>query len=189
MISAIERLYRCAMLAFGRGRITFVDDTGAVQKIQVKFGQLEVIDNMPALHDFGFTSNPPIGSDIFASFIGGSRKNGTVVAVGNQTYRMKNLKSGEMAIYDNLGQSVYLTQAGIVINGAGLPLTVNNTPKVTINASAEVDLNTPLLKVTGDIIDNSGTNGHTMAQMRTIYNSHTHSDPQGGTTGGPSATE
>jgi len=174
MIAAIERLYRVAMLAFGRGRVTFVDDSGAVQKLQVKFNQLEIIDNMPAPHDFGFTSNPPVGSDVFASFLGGNRRNGMVVAIGNQTYRMKNLKSGEMAIYDSLGQSVYLTQTGIVINGAGLPLTVNNTPKVTINASTEIDLNTPILKVSGDIIDNSGSNTHTMAQMRTIYDSHNH---------------
>lgn len=184
-MSTIERIYRSVMLAFGRGRITFVDDSGAVQKLQVKFGQLEVIDNMPAPHDYGYTSNPPLKSDVLASFMGGNRKNGMVVSIGNQTYRMKNLKSGEVAIYDNLGQSVYLTQAGIVINGAGLPLTVNNTPKVTINASAEIDLNTPLLKVTGDILDNSATNTNTIAQMRTIYNSHTQSDPQGGSVGTP----
>ncbi|CAN5788744.1 phage baseplate assembly protein [soil metagenome] len=185
MISTIERIYRSMMLAFGRGRITYVDDSGPVQKLQARFGQLEIVDNMPAPHDYGYTSNPPLNSDIFANFLGGNRKNGIVIAIGNQTYRMKNLKSGEVAIYDNIAQSVYLTQAGIVVNGGGLPVTINNTPKVTINASAEVDLNTPILKVTGDIIDNSGTNTHTIAQMRSIYNSHTQSDPQGGSVGTP----
>ena len=68
MIGVIERLYRCVMLAFGRGRITFVDDSGAVQKLQVRFGSMEIIDNMPAPHDYGYTCHPPIGSDVFASF-------------------------------------------------------------------------------------------------------------------------
>ncbi len=141
MIGVIERLYRCVMLAFGRGRITFVDDSGAVQKLQVRFGSMEIIDNMPAPHDYGYTCHPPIGSDVFASFLGGNRSNGLVVSIGSQAYRMKNLASGEVAIYDALGQSVHLTQSGIVINGAGLPITINGD--IQLNGS---------LNATGDIV-------------------------------------
>lgn len=141
MIGVIERLYRCVMLAFGRGRITFVDDSGAVQKLQVRFGAMEIIDNMPAPHDYGYTCHPPIGSDVFASFLGGNRSNGLVVSIGSQTYRMKNLAAGEVAIYDALGQSVHLTQSGIVINGAGLPITINGD--IQLNGS---------LNATGDVV-------------------------------------
>lgn len=143
MIAAIERLYRCMQLAFGRGRVSFVDDSGAVQKLQVRFGKMEIIDSMPAPHDFGFTSNPPIGSDVFASFLSGNRSNGLVVAIGSQAFRLKNLISGEVAIYDALGQSVYLTQAGIVINGAGLPVRITGTPSITLDA--------PVVHVTGNL--------------------------------------
>ena len=141
MIGVIERLYRCVMLAFGRGRITFVDDSGAVQKLQVRFGSMEIIDNMPAPHDYGYTCHPPIGSDVFASFLGGNRSNGLVVSIGSQAYRLKNLASGEVAIYDALGQSVHLTQTGIVINSAGLPITINGD--IQLNGS---------LNATGDVI-------------------------------------
>ena len=141
MIGVIERLYRCVMLAFGRGRITFVDDSGAVQKLQVRFGSMEIIDNMPAPHDYGYTCHPPIGSDVFASFLGGNRSNGLVVSIGSQAYRMKNLASGEVAIYDALGQSVHLTQVGIVINSGGLPITINGD--IQLNGS---------LNATGDIV-------------------------------------
>jgi hypothetical protein len=54
---------------------------------------------------------------------------------------------------------------------------------------------TPLLEVTGDIIDNAATNPHTMAQMRSIYNTHTHPVPNvqlggpGTATSAPSETE
>lgn len=141
MIAAIERLYRCAQLAFGRGRITFVNDSGPVQKVQARFGPLEVIDNVPLPHDYGFTSNPPLGSDVFASFANGNRSNGIVLAVGSQAYRMKNLASGEVAIYDALGQSIHLTHAGIVVNSAGLPITINGD--ITLNGG---------LVATGDVI-------------------------------------
>lgn len=180
MMNLLERLYRCMQLAFGRGRIQIVDDTGAVQMVQVKFSDLETIDHMPLPHDFGFTSNPPKDSDVFAAFVGGNRKNGIVLAVGSQQYRLKNLKSGEVAIYSSIGQHVYLTETGIVIECAGMPLTVNNADKVTLNASDEIDLNVPLCKmsgdlhVEGDILDKSGTNTRTVAQMRAKFNTHTH---------------
>lgn len=176
MNAAIERIYRCVMLAFGRGRIKLIDDSGAVQRAQVRFGPLEIIDNLPVPHDFGFTSNPPADSDAFAAFLGGERKNGMVISVGSQQYRLKNLKSGETAIYDSRGQSVYLTENGIVINGGGLPMKVTNTPSVRM----ETDLH-----VTGNILDNCDSNTHTVADMRTIYNGHDHSDPQGSTVGTP----
>lgn len=156
MIATIERLYRCAMLAFGRGRITFVDDSGAVQKLQVRFGALEIIDNMPAPHDYGFTSHPPVGSDVFASFIGGNRTQGLVVSIGSQAYRMKNLAAGEVAIYDKLGQSVHLTATGIVINGAGLPITING----------DIQLNGGLT-ATGDVVaDGISLKSHLHGQVR-----------------------
>lgn len=141
MIAAIERIYRAVLLAFGRGRVTVVDDTGPVQKLQVKLGPLEIIDGMPALHDYGFTSNPPVGSDVLVNFVGANRTNGVVVAIGSQAYRMKNLASGEVAIYDKLGQSVHLTATGIVIMSAGLPITINGD--VQLNGS---------LNATGDIV-------------------------------------
>lgn len=140
MIGAIERLYRCMLLAFGRGRVTFVDDSGAVQKLQVRFGGMEIIDNLPAPHDFGFTSNPPIGSDVFVSFMGGNRTNGIAVTIGSQAYRMKNLASGEVAIYDSLGQSVHLTQSGIVIQSAGLPITIHGDIKLHGDLDATGDV-------------------------------------------------
>lgn len=137
---AIDRLYRSLIFAFGRGRIKVVDDSGPVQRAQVQLGPLEIIDNMPVPHDFGFTSNPPADSDAFAACMGGNRKNGLIIAIGSQQYRLKNLKSGEMAIYDSLGQSVYLSKTGIVINCANLPMTINGnvTLNGTMTASGDV---------------------------------------------------
>ncbi|MFP3520814.1 baseplate assembly protein, partial [Pseudomonas sp. SIMBA_077] len=68
---------------------------------------------------------------------------------------MKPLATGEVAIHDSRGQSVYLTDAGIVVDGGGNPITYTNT--------SEVIANTPLLKCKGDILDNYETNTRTVA--------------------------
>ena len=63
-----------------------------------------------------------------------------------------------------------------------------NTPIITANASTQVALNTPLVaastdvKAQGDIYDH---NNKSMSGMRQIYNTHTHSDPQGGSVSVP----
>ncbi len=186
MIAAIDRIYRCVMQAFGRGRVTFVDDSGPVQMIQARFGPLEVIDNVPLPHDFGFTSHPPVGSDVLAAFLGSNRKSGVVVTVGSQAYRMKNLKSGEVAIYDALGQSVHLTTAGIVINGGGLPMSITNTPGITLDS--------PAVHVTGSLsVDGTVTAPNGVFTTNATFGgksgiNHTHSGVQTGSgiTGAPS---
>jgi phage gp45-like len=92
---------------------------------------------------------------------------------------MKGLATGEVAIYDDSGQSVYLSAAGIVVDGGGKPVEITNTPQITAD--------TPLLRCTGDILDNCNTNTRTMAGMRTVANSHTHPVPNV-QLGGPGTT-
>lgn len=172
--AAVQKMIQRLQHVIGRGRVTTGDDSGNVQLLQVKLGPDEIRDNTPRLAEYGLTSMPPVGSDALLVFVGGDRWNGAIVATGHQASRLKGLAPGEVAIYDDQGQSVYLTRAGIVINGAGLPITVKDTPKVTVTADTMVELDTPLLKVSGDIIDNAGSNTKTMAQMRQIYDSHNH---------------
>lgn len=81
----------------------------------------------------------------------------------------------------------------IQFNSSGITITspnnvTVNAPTAVVNSSTNVTMNTPILKVSGDIIDNFGTNTKSMANMRSLYNSHYHSDPQGGNTGTPSNT-
>lgn len=191
-VGAMERLWRRIQMAVGRGRVTTGNDSGNVQLLQVQLNGLETGDNRPRLAEFGFASMPPVGSDAIVLFIAGDRSNGVVVATGHQASRPKNLNPGESMLYDEWGKYIKLTESGgIVIEAKGADVTVNDAANVTINATTGVTMNTPFLKVTGDIIDNSGTNQHSLAQMRSIYNSHTHAGVTtgSGNTGTPSATE
>jgi len=179
----INSLYRRIVLLIGRGHITAVNDSGPVQKMQVKFSTLETHDNLPRLAEFGFSSNPPSGADAVVSFFGGDRSNGVVIATGHQQSRPVNLLPGESMLYSQDGKHVYLTaDDGIVIDAQGQSVIVNNASTLTVNVATTITLNAPteiiantaLLSVSGDILDNAGTNTKTMAQMREIYNTHTH---------------
>ena len=152
MIESIQRLYQRILHAIGRGRITTGNDTGGVQVQQVRLGPDEIKDGVPRLAEFGLTSMPPVGSDAVLVFIG-----------------------GETMLYSQDGKSVYITAAGgIIVEAKGQAVTVNNATTVTINAATKVRMVTPLLEVTGDIIDNAGTNTNNLAQMRAIFNAHKH---------------
>ena len=174
MKAYLDRTARRVMSALARGLVKFVNDSGGIQRMQVRFSPLQTIDNLPRCAEYGFTSNPPEDSDAVVAFAGGDRSNGVVIATGNAKYRMTQLETGEVAIHDNIGQSVYLTGSGIVIDGGGNPMIIRNTPEITAD--------TPILKCTGDILDNCNTNSRTVAGMREVANMHTHEVPnvQGG---------
>lgn len=171
-----HRIARRLLLAIGAARISApVNDAGTVQRLQVKSNDLETIDNVPRLAEFGFSSSPPVGSDVTAVFIGGARGNGVVVATGHQASRPRGLLPGESMIYSEDGKSIYLTASGgIVVDAKGQDVTVNNAGTATINASTKIRMVTPRLECTGDIVDHCDTTGRSMAADRIIFDSHDH---------------
>lgn len=175
MIESMQRLYQRVLHVIARGRITTGDDSGSVQVQQVQLGQKEVKDAIPRLAEFGLTSMPPVGSDVVVLFIGGDRSNGAIVATGHQASRPTGLKPGETMLYSQDGKYVYMTaDGGIVVEAKGQDVSIIDAGTVTINAATKIRAVTPRFECTGDIIDNVGSNPNTMAQMRSIYNGHTH---------------
>lgn len=141
-MDAFSKTWRRILNLVGRGRVTLTDDSGVVQVAQVTLGEDERRDDVPRLAEYGFTSVPPVGSDAVMVFIAGERSNGVVIATGNQTYRLRGLASGDVALYDNRGQTVTLTADGIkvtapavVIEAEAIQLTgsTNFTGPVTAN--------------------------------------------------------
>lgn len=181
-MSVVDRIWRRVLLMIGRGRISFVNDGEAVQRVQVKLGQEEIKDGTPRLAEYGFQSCPPAGSDAVVIFLAGERTNGVVIATGNQTYRMRGLRPGETAMSDDKGQYIYLTEAGIRIVGNNLPIEVHTTGTVLIDTAAahitgtlQVDGNiTSSANITAaaNVADQGGAK--TMAGMRSVYNGHHH---------------
>lgn len=200
----VEGVFRRIQMLFGRGRVTVVDDTGTVQIMQVQMNAIETPDNRYRIAEFGFTSNPPIGSDVVALHMAGDRSSGAVVATNHQQSRPTGLAAGESMLYSQDGKQVYMTASGgIVVEAKGQDVVVNDARNVTWNCSGDFTLNcggkfnvvapggskftTPTVQSTGDMQDNTATNSHTMAQMRSIYNTHTH-PVTGVQTGGSTVT-
>lgn len=176
----IDRLYQRLLMMIGRGRVTTGRDDGNIQMLQVNLDASDTRDNAPRLAEYGFTSMPPEGSDAVLIFMGGDRSNGVIIATGNQTYRLKNLAPGEVAVYDNLGKSIYLSAAGIVVQAGGQPVTVENASTVTVTANTSVTLNTPATKVTGTLeVDGNATFKGTAAVTGALSSATSVADPKG----------
>ncbi len=104
------------------------------------------------------------GSDAVALFATGDRSNAVIIATGNQRARLRGLQPGEVALYTDEGDYVKLSRGKII----------------EINCQTKVRIETPRLEVTGDIIDHCDEQPHTDADMRRIYNTHTHGGVQSG---------
>lgn len=175
--SLLAPVRRRVRLMVSRAILSAVNDAGGIQVVQVKLLANEVRDAVERFQNYGHTSFPLPGAEGIMVCVSGNRDHGIVISMDDRRYRPKNMQPGESAQYDDLGQKVHLTRDGIVIKGAGLPVTITDTPKVRME--------TALLEVTGEIKDMCDSTGKTMSGMRTIYNGHTHNDPQGGAVAAP----
>lgn len=172
---ATERLFTRLRGLFGRGRVTYVNDSGTVQKIQVKGSDLATSDNRMRLAEFGLTSNPPNGSDVVYCAVAGDPGDVAVIGTNHQPSRPTGLQPGETMLYSQDGKYVYMTASGgISVFANGQPVNVTDATTVTINATTKVRMVTPRLECTGDIVDNCDTTGRSMAADRGIYDSHDH---------------
>lgn len=159
-------------LMVARAVVTAINDAGKIQSAQVKLLDGEVRDGVEVLMQYGLHSNAPGKREGIYLSVGSDRDHGVLINIADRQFRMRALKSGEVALADDLGQKVYLTREGIVIDGAGLPMTVKNTPKVRFE--------TQLVEVTGEVKDRCDSDGRTMEAMRETYNTHTHPENDSG---------
>lgn len=197
--SRIQRALGGIRLAF-RGVVTLVKSAGAVQLVQLDGMAGERLQDTELFQQYGCTSNPPAGTMVIVLPIGGKTAHGVIIATEHGTYRLKNLKSGEVALYTDEGDSIILKRGRIMevttntfrVNAAtAIEL---NAPTITGTAGTSVSFNTPIIHASaaivaqGDITDSAATSPKTMAGMRIVYNGHSHTDPQGGSVSVPGAT-
>lgn len=117
-----------------RAVVSLVNDALKMQALQVTMMADQTPDDAEHFQHYGFTSVPLPGAEGIALAVGGSTGHTVVINVDVRRYRIKNLPGGEVCVYDDLGQKVHLTRAGIIVNGAGLPVKITNTPSITHDA-------------------------------------------------------
>ena len=180
-MSVTDRLYRRILMASAGITITATNDDGPVHLVQGKVrGTPETIDNLQVVQHYGLAVHAPVGSDAFVTFGNGDRSNGVVHATANQKARPRGQQPGEVSLFTDEGDLISLRRNhNIVITTTGT-VTVSGATMVVIQASEKVRMETPRLEVTGDVIDHCDQQGHTAANMREIYNTHTHGNVQNG---------
>jgi len=130
---------RLFMLA-GRALLMAINDDEKIQQVQLQALAGESLDKVQRFQEFGFTSVPPVGTEAVILSLGGSRNNSIVIATENRNVRMKNLQSGETAIYTDDGTYIVLKKAGQVEVKAATLLTVD-VPNTLIKGNVTINDN------------------------------------------------
>lgn len=201
MIKTIDARIRRALgqirLAF-RGRGGLINTAGPVQLIDGDglFG--EQIRGAELMQHYGVTSAPPAGFMYVAVPIGGKTAHSIIVATEHGSYRLKGLKTGEVALYTDEGDSIVLKR-GRITEVTTQTFRVNaseaiefNAPNITNTASAGIALNTPTVAASANVTAQGEIRDHgtkTMSGMRETFNTHDHNENNaaGGPTNPPNS--
>ena len=184
LISDVTRALRDRiLLVVGRAVLSATDDSGRALTLQIQGLRGEVLSDVEQLLAYGLTSrvmDPSAAGEPEGVMVcvGGNRDHAVVIATEDRRFRPRGqLAKGEVMLYDHQGSRIYLKAGEVVELVAG-----------TGSGSAEIKAATTTIHgdliVTGSVTDGAGGGG-SMDGMRDIYNSHGHTDPQGGVTGPP----
>lgn len=174
--NGISRLGGKLRLMVLRVVVGLVNDAAKMQAMQVQaYGEV-VRDQAEHFQNYGLTSVPHPGAEGIGLSVGGSTNHLVVINVDDRRYRMKGMAAGEVALYDDLGQCVYLTRDGIVVKGAGKPILFTDTPLITFDAPETVF--TGNVSFEGDTVEHGGTDiGHHHRHGGVLHGTDVSDDP------------
>jgi len=151
----LEPIRNKIRMMVSRSVVSLIDDSTAMQILQLRLMKDETKDGVERVQNYGFTSHPLKDSEAVVVFVNGNRDHGLVVAVDDTRYRLKGLPEGGVAMYDNDGNYVKLTK------NDGIAIEAPNQ-KVTVKASGDIEIgNTGLKKLVNE-------------QFQAMYNNHVH---------------
>lgn len=169
-----------------RGTLTRVNNAPDLQLVQGTGMAGEAIQDNELWQQFGFSSNPPAGTQFVVLPIGGKTTQGVILATENGQFRFKPLKTGEAVVFNAFGDYVVLRDSRV---------TEINCDTLLVKAATKVRFETPAVETpgtlhadgnitggenitaTGDVADQGGTK--TMASMRVAHNGHHHFEHDG----------
>lgn len=112
IIDAIRRmtndLKSRVALMISRAVIESVKDSGNLQVMQVSVLKDETKDDVERFQNFGFTGNPPAGSEAIGVSVGGNREHMVIIACDDRRVRLTGLQPGESAMYNDKGNKAHL---------------------------------------------------------------------------------
>lgn len=187
-----------------RGTLNLVKSADNIQKVQVSGLADETLQDVELMQQFGLTSVPPAGTQVVVLPMGGETTHSIVIATENGSFRVKNLKSGETAVYDESGSTIILKQGRLIEIDCDI-LKITATKKVEISspvvetdrvftAKGQINGNGGMAvqggsgaSFTGNVTQTKGsftTDGDVIANGKSLVG-HTHRGDSGGVTGKP----
>jgi phage baseplate assembly protein V len=163
-------------LVIGRAVLAAIKDGGNRQFAQFEALKNEIKDDVERMQQYGMTSVPHPGAQVLFVCLNGNRDHPVIVSVDDPRYRKKDMQPGEVALYTDEGDYILLKR--------GRTIEVMTT-NLVVKASESARFETPILEVTGEIIDRCDTDGVSMNGMRNIYDTHTHPENNSGSTNAP----
>lgn len=170
------------VMTISRAVIEAVKDSEGVQFVKTSLLTDEEADDMERFQEFGFTSNPPSGSEAIAVFVGGNREHGVVVATENRSKRKRGLSPGESALYTDPETFIYIkangqihikTAATVKVEAPSTELTGN----LMVGGNAIITGTLMSGAITAPSLVASGTvssDGTSIASIKSTFNAHTH---------------
>ena len=147
-----------------RGTLGAIDDERQAQELQVELLDDEAHDGVERFQQYGFTSVPHAGAEATVIFPGGLRSHGIVIAVEDRRYRMRGLKGGEVALYDDQGQSILLGRDGVRIV-TPKTVTIEAEQDVLVKSAGQVKVEAQSAVIKADSVDLGGTGGQGVARI------------------------
>lgn len=167
------------MFMLARGIVKLSNSNSNMQTLQITVLDGEVLADVEHFEPYGFTSRPLEGAEVLTASLAGNRSHTVVLCAADRRYRKLNLQPGEVCLFTNEGDYVHLKNGRVI-----------DVVTQTLNITANTSNITGNLNVSGNVVaqGNVSDNGNkTMLGMRTVYNTHIHSDPQGGSVAPPAA--
>ena len=148
-----------------RAVVSLVDGTKKMQVLQVKtrgglapdgesgviIGEPDVRDGVEDWDRYGYTSCPFPDAEVLLLEIGGSGDHPAAVSVSDRRYRPTNLAEGEVCMYDDQAQKVWIKRTGVYLNGTLVDITGPTLVHGTLGVSGALgalSVNTGVLSFT-----------------------------------------
>lgn len=102
----LDPLRRRIATMVGRCILHAVNAGTGIQTVRVQVLADEVMDGVEHLEPYGFTSHPLAGAEGVLLNVAGQRGAAVAVCLGNRAFRLRELESGEVALYTDEGDSL-----------------------------------------------------------------------------------
>ena len=126
-----------------RGLVLAANSAANIMLVQVAGMATEQLQAVEYFQHFGFTSVPPEGAQVIVLPLGGKTDQAVIVGSELGAKRVKNLASGEAALYNAFGSVVFLHAEGsisITSSISGTSLVFNADGTISVNSAGVTTL-------------------------------------------------